>query len=215
MVHASPRTLDVYEIACLAGGPDRMIDAALVALVQGGRVRVSAPGCLATASLVRRHPVEAAVLDAIGPAGNRSVDTVRWRLTADARILDVPRRLRDAGLTGVAVVPHAHRSRWRTAPTYAGRHLLHQLRDSPPADDVAADTSAMTVALHGRERMSDQAMCTSIFEPPSTRITLETGIPAPHAMDHAEGLHAARMARVQMQGQVGRHMGYGGASPGP
>jgi hypothetical protein len=213
MPHAPTRTLDVYSIACLAGGPDRMIDTALVALVESGRVRVSAPGCLATAKLVRRHPVEAAVLDAIGPTGNRSLDTVRWRLTADARILDVARRLRDAGLTGVAVVPHAHRSRWRTAPTYAGRHVLHQLRDAPPADDVAGDTSAMTMALHGRERMPDQALCTSLFEPPSTRITLETGTPAPHAMDHAEGLHAARMARVQLEASVGRHMGYGGAGP--
>src|SRR5215203_3123943 len=170
MDDAAPPLLDVYEIACLAGGPDRMVDAALVALVQSGRVRVTAPGCLATASLTRRHPVEAAVLDAIGPTGTRSVDTVRWRLTTDARVLDVPRRLRDAGLMGAGgtVAPPARRtrSRWRTAPTYAGRHLLHELRDNTPADDVAGGTSAMTVALHGRERMPDQALCASIFEPP-------------------------------------------------
>jgi hypothetical protein len=180
-------------------------------------VRVTAPGCLATTSLVRRHPVEAAVLDAIGPTGTRSVDTVRWRLTADARILDVPRHLRDAGLTGPGgpMVPPARRSRWRTVPTYAGRHLLHELRDSPPADDVTAGTEAVTVALHGRERMADQALCASIFEPPPTRITLETGTPAPHALDHAEGVHAARRSRAELEAQVGRHMGYGGAAPGP
>jgi hypothetical protein len=219
MADAAPHTLDVYEIACLAGGPDRMVDTALVALVESGRVRVAAPGCLATEALARRHPVEAAVLDAIGPTGTRSVDTVRWRLTADARILDVPRRLRDAGLTGVGgtLLPPARRtrSRWRSAPTYAGRHLLHELRDSPPTDDVAGGTCAMTVALLGREHMPDQALCRSIFEPPPTRITLETGTRAPHALDHAEGVHAARMTRAQLEAQVGRHMGYGGAAPGP
>ena len=207
--------LDVYEIACLSGGAIRMVDTALVALVESGRVSVTTPGCLATASLVRRHPVEAAVLDAIGPSGHRSVETVRWRLATDERVLGVDRRLRDAGLlgTGGTVVPAARRSRWRLAPTYAGRHLLHELRDDPPVDTVAPGTSAMTVALHGRERMADQALCAAIFEPPPTRITLETGAPAPHALDHAEGVHAARRARAELEGHLGRHVGYAGGSP--
>jgi len=36
--------LDVYDIACLAGGAERVVDTALVALVESGRVRVHAPG---------------------------------------------------------------------------------------------------------------------------------------------------------------------------
>lgn len=207
--------LDVYEIACLAGGAVGMVDTALVALVESGRVRVTAPGCLVTSSLVRRHPVEAAVLDAIGPSGHRSVETVRWRLATDDRVLAVERRLRDAGLLGPGgtVLPAARRSRWRLAPTYAGRHLLHELRDDPPVDTVAPGTSAMTVALNGRGRMPDQALCASIFEPPPTRITLETGAPAPHALDHAEGVHAARRARAEIEGRLGRHVGYAGGGP--
>jgi hypothetical protein len=207
--------LDVYEIAGLAGGPIRVVDTAIVALVESGRVRVTAPGCLATVSLARRHPVEAAVLDAVGPTGQRSVETIRWRLAADDRILDVLRRLRDAGLlgAGATVVPVARRSRWRVAPTYAGRHLLHELRDDPPSDDVAGGTSAMTVALHGREHMPDQALGASIFEPPLTGLILETGTRAPHELDHAEGVHAARRTRAELEGQLGRHFGYAGGGP--
>ena len=56
-----------------------MVDTAVVALVRSGRVRVHSPGQLATADLSRRHPVDAAVLDVVGPRGHRSVDTIRWR----------------------------------------------------------------------------------------------------------------------------------------
>ena len=90
--------LDLYQAAYLAGGPDRVVDTALVVLVSRGQVRVSAPGELATVDLTRRHPVEAAVLDAIGPAGFRSVETIRWRLSTDQRIEGLPRGLRDEGL---------------------------------------------------------------------------------------------------------------------
>ena len=69
----------------------------------------------------------------------------------------------------------------------------------------------MTVALHGREHAADQALCRSIFEQPPSRITLETGVRAPHALDHAEGLHAARRARAEAQATAGRHAGYTGS----
>ena len=87
-----------------------MVDTALVALVQTGRIRVHSPGWFATVGLTRRHPVEAAVLDAIGQAGHRSVDTILWRLTDDERLLDVEDRLRGAGLlrrgTWLGAPPH-------------------------------------------------------------------------------------------------------------
>jgi hypothetical protein len=193
--------LDVYEIACLAGGPARMVDAALVALVESGRVKVTNPGELATVSLARRHPVEAAVLDAVGPTGHRSVETVRWRLTTDDRILDVPRHLRDLGLLGAAAtaLPAARRSRWRLVPTYAGRHLLHELLDAPPADDVAGGTSAMTVALCGREHMPDRALSAAIFEPPPSPVAAGLGgRRPPPEMDYADGWQAARRTRAEI-----------------
>ncbi len=90
--------LDLYEIAYLAGGPDRVVDTALVALVESGRVRVHAPGELAVVEPGRQHPVEAAVMDAVGTRGHRSVDTVRWRLADDERIAGLGRSLAAAGL---------------------------------------------------------------------------------------------------------------------
>ena len=195
--YGAPSDLDVYEIACLSGGTDRVVDTALVALVESGRIRVTAPGELATTSLVRRHPVEAAVLDAVGPSGHRSVETVRWRLTTDDRILEVPRHLRDAGLLGGnARGPSSRRSRWRLAPTYAGRHLLHELRDAPPAEPVPGG-SAMRVALHGREEMPDKELCRRIFEQPASPLADVFPRP-PSDLEFADGPLAARRARAEI-----------------
>ncbi|MCW2633948.1 MAG: hypothetical protein JWQ99_315 [Blastococcus sp.] len=89
----APRELDIYDIAFLAGGPARVVDTAVVALLRTRRLRLQSPGHLVTADLSRRHPVEAAVLDAVGPTGHRSVDTIRRRVLDDERLLEVERRL--------------------------------------------------------------------------------------------------------------------------
>ncbi len=199
--------LDVYDIAHLAGSADRMIDAALVALVESGRVRVHSPGELVTHDPTRRHPVEAAVLDAIGPAGHRSVDTIRWRLTSDDRILAVGRRLRDDGL--LSAVPMPRRSGRRLAPTYAGRRLLREVTANPPADVVAGATEAMAVALRGREAMSDTALCAAVFEQPRFRPSTEGGKHAPHELEYADGWDAARRTQAQVLAQYSRHAYFG------
>ena len=165
--------LDVYDVACLAGGTDRVIDTALVALVESDRVRVQASGDLATASPVRCHLVEAAVLDAVGPAGSRSVETVRWRVASDERVLEVSRRLRDAGLLGTSAAPAGRRSRWRLVPTYAGQHLLRELQAQPPEDAVAGGTDAMRVALHGPEGLTDGEVRTAVFDPQPLQVVPE------------------------------------------
>ena len=168
--------LDVYAIACLAGGTQRVVDTALVALVESGRVRVGPAGELVTVSSECGSPVEAAVLDAVGPGDHGSVDAVRWRLTTDERILDVPRRLRDLGLLEAGgPAPAARRSRWRLTPTYAGRHLLHELRDAAARGDRTVDgttsASAMTVALHGCERMADRTLCAVVLGQAAPTVT--------------------------------------------
>jgi hypothetical protein len=160
--------LDLYEVAYLAGGPERAVDTALVALVQTGRIRVHSPGRFAVVELIRRHPVEAAVLDAIGQAGHRSVDTVLWRLADDERLLDLEDRLRRAGLV--------RRGRWLgrghspdrrlLVRTSAGRRVLRRLSAQPPADLVAAGTDGMAVALGGRAGLPDRELCAAVFEGP-------------------------------------------------
>ena len=157
--------LDLYDVAYLAGGRDRVVDTAIVALVRSGRIRVHAPGQLATADLSRRHPVEAAVLDVVGPKGHRSVDTIRWRLLEDERLLDVGRNLQRAGLLGRmgAVLPPKRGPRQGLVPTRAGRRVLQEY-----SDRSLGDSEATRVALGGRSAMGDAKLRAAIFEPPET-----------------------------------------------
>jgi hypothetical protein len=169
--------LDLYEVACLAGGPERVVDTALVALVQTGRIRAHSPGRFTAVGLARRHPVEAAVLDAIGQAGHRSVDTILWRLTDDERLLDVEDRLRRAGLLHRGAWRGRHRSpdRRLMVRTAAGRRTLRRMRAEPPADRVAAGTDAMAVAIGGRDGLPDRELCAAIFEGPRETGPLHRG----------------------------------------
>ena len=124
---------DLYQAAYLAGGRDRVVDTALVVLVSAERVPLTAPGELATVDLTRRHPVEAAVLDAIGPAGHRSVETLRWRLAADQRLDDLVGGLRDDGLvTGSRFRSVSHPERRPGLATRSGILALEDLRRTAP-----------------------------------------------------------------------------------
>jgi hypothetical protein len=166
MTAASPG-LDLYDVAYLAGGPDRVVDTALVALVESGRIRVHAPGELAVAEPARRHPVEAAVMDAVGTHGHRSIDTVRWRLADDARLGELGRSLAGAGLlkrrSGLGR-RGSKASEWTT--TASGRDALDRLSERPPTLPTLDGGSAFQVALHGRESMPDADLRASIFEHP-------------------------------------------------
>jgi uncharacterized protein (TIGR04222 family) len=87
------RRLDLYELALLSGGTDRVVETALVVLVESGRVRVQAPGRLAAIDPAGRDPVEGAVLEALGIGGRRSIDVICWRLDGDERITGIARGL--------------------------------------------------------------------------------------------------------------------------
>ena len=124
--------LDLYALAYLAGGAQRVVDTA--------SWPSSSPGCGcmhrgAGCRPDRRHPVEAAVLDAIGARGHRSVDTIRWRLTDDERITASalpggrgPAARRDPGRGGCRPAPDGRasadwrRSRPSTAPSTGVAH---------------------------------------------------------------------------------------------
>jgi hypothetical protein len=155
--------LDLYDLAYLAGGPQRVVDTALVALVESGRVRVHAPGELAAAVPDRRHPVEAAVLDAIGTRGHPTVDTIRWRLTDDERLTGLGPSLAAGGLLRRRTL----RGRGGWCPTRAGREVLRRLDAQPPVDRALAGGSALQVALRGRAAMPDAGLRVAIFERPA------------------------------------------------
>ena len=186
--------LDVYDIAFLAGGPTRAVETAIVALVRGGRLRVHSPGQLATADLSRRHPVEAAVLDAVGPTGHRSIDTICWRLVEDDRLLDIGRRLHRAGLLGRigAALSVLHHDRRSLAPTRAGHRVLRELGDRPSL----GDPEAVRVALGGRAAMTDATLRAAIFERPVTTIGVSGSRRSRHDIDHSDPRLAALRDRT-------------------
>jgi hypothetical protein len=167
---------DVYDVACLAGGPERVVDTALVVLLVTGRVRAVSAGELQVVDPRRRHPVEAAVLDAVGGRGRRSIGTVRWRALTDERVTGIARRLRGEGLLG--------RFSRRTA---AGRRALERAR----AADVGP---VLHVALDGRERLTDPELRAAVSEPPP-RPVLPGGGVSPWLLSWGDGCDVARRTR--------------------
>ncbi|MGY1708480.1 TIGR04222 domain-containing membrane protein [Geodermatophilus sp. SYSU D00758] len=156
----SGTALGVHEAAYLTGGPARVVDAAVAALVRAGRVRVVGPGLLAVVAPARRDPVEAAVLDGIGTAGHRSVDTVRWRLVADPRIAGLAHGLEEQGLLRRRTTPIARRGAAPAeVPTREGRRLIGALRTQHAGDDV------WRVALDGPAAARDERLRAAIAPP--------------------------------------------------
>jgi hypothetical protein len=201
---------DLYEVAYLAGGPRRAVEAAVVALIEDGRLRVTRSTAeLHVVDPRRRHPVEAAVLDAVGPTGHRSIDTICWRLVEDDRLLGIGRRLHEAGLLGVlgAAVSVLHGDRRSLAPTRAGHRVLRALGDQP----ALGDPEAVRVALGGRQAMTDPTLRADIFERPST--TLGVGRPghrSRHDIDHSDPRLAALRDRATGNAGVMESEMYGG-----
>jgi hypothetical protein len=143
-------TRDVYDVAQLAGGLARVVDTAVVSLLERGRLTVDDVGRLQAVGTAV-HPVELAVLELAGPRPRRSVVTLRVRAQDDPRLTGVAERLVASGLlrrNPLAVLCSswpAHRS------TPAGRRTLAEWRTAPPASGSSVD-----VALGGPARMVDR-----------------------------------------------------------
>jgi len=187
--------LDLYDIAFLAGGVDRVVDTALVALVESGRVRVHAPGELAVVEPGRSHPVEGAVMDAVGTHGHRSVDTIRWRLAGDERLADMGRSLAAGGLVRRRrLARRGAGEAWST--TKVGREALRRLGDEPWTARALDGGSALQVALRGREAMPDRRLRTEIFERPLPPLPRTSGM---HRRIQEAGLHDPASAALRTQ----------------
>jgi uncharacterized membrane protein YgcG len=148
-------TCDVYDVAQLAGGLPRVVDTAVVALLERGRLTVDSAGRLQAVGTAV-HPVEVAVLDLAGPRPRRSVATVRVRAQQDPRLTAVAERLVAAGLlrrNPVAGLLSSWPAHLRTA---AGRQVLAEWRTAPPVPHAA-------VALDGPAAMADQERRRSVF----------------------------------------------------
>lgn len=128
-VSAAVRPLDAYEVACLAGGPQRVLEAALFALrdrgavtMVGPRVRAVEDDRLAGQSTGQpaghpvEHPVERAVL-ASCPRG-RSLAVVANTVRGGPEVAEIER-----GLVAIGLLTRA-----RHRPTQAGRAQLEAAR---------------------------------------------------------------------------------------
>ena len=194
MTTSGSSALDFYDIAFLAGGLPRVVDTALVDLVATGRIRIHSPGELVVSNPSRRHPVEAAVLDAVGTHGHRSVDTIRWRLKDDDRLNALGQRLVDAGLLHQLPWPRAHRPGGRAvARTRRGSGALTIAAAARAADPAHDPTDALLVALQGPAAL-DPDRRAAIFERPQTAL-----YPAPRghrsrSIDHSDPHLAAYRA---------------------
>jgi hypothetical protein len=151
---------DVYAVAWLAGDRTRAIDTAVVTLIGDGRLRVEPTGELSTAVLRYSHPVEAAVLDAVGRRAHRSVHTVRHRCAADERLTGFAVDLHRAGLLRRRHLarPGPEGPAW--SPTDLGRQLLAAARERSDAG------TALRVALGGLDAVPDQGLRARVFELP-------------------------------------------------
>lgn len=164
--HLSLLGSDLYQVAYLAGGSRRAVEAAVVALVADGRLRVTrSTGELHVVDARRRHPVEAAVLDVTGDRARQSVDGVAWRVRKDARLVALADGLQQAGLVSRRGGADATAGwAWPAVGlTREGRRALRRLRSVPPS---TARSEVLAVALAGSRAWPDAELRSAVFTPP-------------------------------------------------
>ncbi len=131
-----------------------------MALVESGGIGVEPSGEFRADGRSSRHPVEAAVLDAVGTRGYRSVESIRWRLAQDERLAQEFRHLVTDRMLRHSLIPSRLVRTSHPHATAAGRRALQEF-----AEHASATTAgAVQVALHGRDAMTDQRLRDQIFE---------------------------------------------------
>jgi hypothetical protein len=146
--------LDVYEIAYLCGGPERVALTAVTAMARDGRIRISRTRH--RVQVVHRrggHPAERAVLDAV-PDSGKVLGPLLADVAHSAAVAELIEGLRRGGLVGHhSLAGHPHLSA-------AGRQARKELEDSVPV--VRGDRR---VAVLGSAGIADGAL-RDIFQSP-------------------------------------------------
>jgi hypothetical protein len=182
------RELDLYDVAWLAGGRRRTAQTAVAALVQSGRVRVADPtGELHVIRPGAAHPVEAAVLDALGARGHRGIETLAFLVRADPRLDEVGEGLVARGLLGRGPLAALVRRVRPPATTRAGRRVLREARRSPGAG-FRGSAAAGEVALAGLVRVPD-GLPAALADPSASRWSLRRPEPAAGELARAHSGH--------------------------
>jgi hypothetical protein len=139
--------LDVYEIAYLCGGPQRVALAAVVAMQQDGRIKISRTRHrVQIAHRTAGHPVEQAVLAAV-PDSGQVLGPVLHDVAHSAALAELIDGLRQHGLVG------HHSLTGHPRLSAAGRQARKELEDSGPK--VARDRR---VAVLGSSGIADAVL---------------------------------------------------------
>ncbi|MGX1759719.1 TIGR04222 domain-containing membrane protein [Streptomyces lydicus] len=89
---------DVWETAFLAGGPGRVVDAAIAGMHQDGRLAVGGPGVVTVRQAFAHDAVEAAVLDAVARTPGGALPVLRATARRGPAVQSVGDRLAARGL---------------------------------------------------------------------------------------------------------------------
>ncbi len=93
------RSLDVDELAYLAGGPRRVVETAIARLLTAGELRTSRRGGVqATSSPQSRNPVDRAVVTDSQRYSSRTINLMIPAVAGDGAVTSIGRRLEELGL---------------------------------------------------------------------------------------------------------------------
>ncbi|MFI9271650.1 TIGR04222 domain-containing membrane protein [Kitasatospora sp. NPDC052896] len=96
--------IGLYETAYLAGGPERVVDLALVLMSGRGRLHLAHTGWTTVVDPQGRSRLERALIATIGPEGQRRTAELRAELAGHPTVVDIGARLAMAGLATPAPV---------------------------------------------------------------------------------------------------------------
>ncbi|MGW6916707.1 TIGR04222 domain-containing membrane protein [Kitasatospora sp. NPDC054939] len=111
--------IGLYETAYLAGGPERVVDLALVLMASRGRLHLAHTGWTTVVDPQGRSRLERAVVATVGPEGQCRTADLRRAMAAHPTVLEIGSRLALAGLATPAVV--------RRSSLHAVRQVRHAL----------------------------------------------------------------------------------------
>ena len=93
------RSLDMDELAYLAGGPKRVVETAIARLLTAGELRTSRRGTVAATALAKStNPVDRAVITDSQRYTNRTVNLMVPSVARDGVVSSIGKRLEDMGL---------------------------------------------------------------------------------------------------------------------
>ncbi|MFJ9695759.1 TIGR04222 domain-containing membrane protein [Kitasatospora sp. NPDC101183] len=96
--------IGLYETAYLAGGPDRVVELALVLMAGRGRLHLAHTGWTTVVDPRGRSRLERAVVAAVGPEGQCRTDELRRAMGEHPTVREIGARLSLAGLATPALV---------------------------------------------------------------------------------------------------------------